>query len=294
MKTPIKLLATALAIGLGSTYATADVVVWNGTDGEYTVNTNWIGDALPDTANGDTAQITAGDVTYTPGGDLALHNGGTLQITGGSWTQVVGIAWIQMTGGVVDVAGGTFNQGTAGNIIRDAASVFQVSAGTLNLNDNVIYDPTNTGALNVLGGTLNVGNEFKPIDDFTMSAGTMVVGNLISFADGPGSVLLTGGTIVLDGSTFYSGFYGGDALDKSLNFLPGSTGTLRFENYTIAELDADLFLSNNTIQYNGANDAAAFSVVEENGGVTITLVPEPASLALLGLGALAIASGRRR
>ena len=287
-------MALTLAIGLGSTCATAGVIVWNGTDGEYTVASNWGGGILPDTANGDTAQITAGNVTYTPGGDLALHNGGTLQITGGSWTQVDGIAWIQMTGGVIDVAGGTFNQGTAGNIIRDATSVIQVSAGTLSLNDNVIYDPANTGALNVLGGTLNVGNEFKPIEDFTMSAGTMVVSNLISFADGPGSVLLTGGTIVLDGSGVFSGFYGGDALDKSLNFLPGSTGTLRFENYSIAELDADLFLSNNTIQYNGANDAAAFSVVEENGGVTITLVPEPATLALLGLGALAIASGRRR
>ena len=192
------------------------------------------------------------------------------------------------------MTGGIFDQGTAGNIIRDAASVIQVSAGTLKLNGNVIYEPTLTGAVNITGGTLNVANEFKPIEDFTMSAGTMVVGNLISFADGPGSVLLTGGTIVLDGSGVFSGFYGGDALDKSLNFAPGSTGTLRFENYSIAELTADLFLSNNTIQYNGVNDAGAFSVVEDNGGVTITLVPEPASLMLLGLGCLSIASGRRR
>lgn len=292
MHIPFRTIAIALALGLGTTQAGAGVVVWGGADAEYTVGGNWVGGSLPDTFNGDTAQINGGAVTYTPGGDLHLHSGGVLQINGGSWTQDGGVAWIQMAGGVIDVAGGIFSQGTAGNIIRDAASIIQVSAGSANLNDSFIYDPVNTGELSITGGTVNVANEFKPIDDFTMSAGTLNIGNLISFADGPGSLLLMGGTIVLDGSTVFSGFYGGDALDKSLNFSVGSTGTVRFENYTIAELNADGFLSNNTIQYDGANNAAAFSVVEENSGVTVTLVPEPASLAMLGMAGLLVA--RRR
>ncbi len=290
--------ATALMTAAALTATPALAETWigpggTGDSGEYTVGTNWSGGNVPNTAGGGTATINSGDVTYTPGGDIAINNGGTLEINGGSWTQVDGGAWIQLGGGNLVVAGGTFNQGTSGNIVRNAATTISVSAGTANFNGNFIYEATATGALNITGGTVNVANEFKPVETFTMSAGTLSVGNLISFADGPGSILFTGGTIVLDGSGVYSGFYGGDAGTKSLNFTSGSTGLLRFENYTAAELDSDNFLTNSTIQVNGVTDAAAFLVTESNGGVNVTLIPEPASLALMGLGGLLILNRRR-
>jgi hypothetical protein len=304
MKTPSRFLISSLRTGAliaASTLLTpcvvsAATITWGGSDGEYTTGSNWVGSSVPNTNGGDTARITAGNVTYTPGGDLPLHSGGTLRISGGSWTQVVGNAWIQMAGGTILVDGGVFNQGTAGNIILDAASAITVTAGTANLNGNYIYQAS-TGALNISGtGTVNIANEFKPIDTFTMSGGSLSA-NLISFADGPGSINFSGGLISLNGGGGNSGFYGGGT--QSLNFTSGSTGSLFFSSYTTAELSSDGFLTNGTIRVNGSIDASQFTLVEANGGVYVNLtasaVPEPSTYAALaGILTLGFVIVRRR
>ncbi|MFZ4774742.1 MAG: PEP-CTERM sorting domain-containing protein [Terrimicrobiaceae bacterium] len=288
IRTSLLALSCLSALSLNSQAAT---VVWGGSSGEYTTGANWVGGAVPNTNGGDTAQINAGAVTYTPGGDLAIHSGGALQINGGSWTQAGGIAWIQLAGGSLNVAGGTFNQGTAGNIILTATSSINVSSGTANFNGNFLYDPTNLGVLSITGGTVNVANEFKPISTFTMVGGNLTA-NLISFADGPGSINFSGGSISLNGAGANSGFYGGGT--KSLNFTSGSSGSLFFSSYTLADLTADGFLTNGTIQYNGAIAAAQFNAVTSGGGVIVSLVPEPSTYALLLLGSGALLFFRRR
>jgi hypothetical protein len=263
--------------------ADAAIVTWGGGDGEYLTGANWNGGSVPNTGAGDTAVINAGNVTYTPGGDLFIQNGGILQINGGSWTQAGGIAWIQMAGGTLNVAGGVFNQGTAGDIVKNASTVINVSGGTANFNGNLVFNSTATGQLNITGGTVNVANEFKPIETFNMTSGVLTA-ELISFADGPGSILFSGGLVSVNGAGGNSGFYGGGT--KGLNFTTGSTGSLYFENYTITELNADGFLTNGTIQLNGVASAGSFNVFEQGGGVVVTLVPEPsvAALACAGLG----------
>jgi hypothetical protein len=257
----------------------AATVVWGGGSGDYLTGSNWGGGTVPNTNGGDTAVINSGAVTYTPGGDLAIHNGGALVVNGGSWTQAGGIAWIQLGGGSLTVAGGTFNQGTAGNIVRNSGSNITVSDGVANFSGSFI-NQASLGSFTVTGGTVNIANEFKPIDSFTMTGGTLSA-NLISFADGPGAIDLTGGSISVDGAGFYSGFYGGGT--KSLNFSTASTGSLFFRNYSLAALAADGFLTNGTLQWNGTIDAGAFSAVEADGGVVVTVVPEPSTpLTLLG------------
>ncbi|MEO5714115.1 MAG: PEP-CTERM sorting domain-containing protein [Luteolibacter sp.] len=273
------LLAATLVSAL-ALYSDAATVVWGGGDGQYTTGGNWGGGSVPNTSGGDTAEINSGNVTYTPGGDLPVHNGGALVINGGSWTQVGGVAWIQLAGGNLNVAGGTFNQGTAGNIVRDAATTINISAGIANFSGNFLNE-TAGGIFSITGGTANVANEFKPINTFSMTTGTLSA-NLISFADGPGGIDFSGGTISVNGAGGNSGFYGGGGA-KSLNFTTGSTGSLFFSSYTIADLTADNFLNNGTIQLNGAVSAGSFSAVESGGGVVVTVVPEPSpSLLLLG------------
>lgn len=275
---------------------TAATITWGGSDGEYTTAANWTGGSLPNTGGGDTARITAGVVTYTPGGDLALQNGGTLRVSGGSWTQVGGIAWIQMAGGNILVDGGVFNQGTAGNIVLNASSSITVTAGTANLSGNYIYQAAN-GSFSISGtGTVNIANEFKPIDTFTMSGGKLSA-NLISFADGPGSINFSGGLISLNGAGGNSGFYGGGT--QSLNFTSGSTGSLFFSSYTTTELSSDGFLTNGTIRVNGAIDSGLFTLTAADGGVYVSLtasaVPEPSTYAALaGAAILGFVVVRRR
>lgn len=286
----------ATATLLAPSIASAATVVWGGSTGEYTTAANWVGSALPNTAAGDTAHITAGAVTYTPGGDLALQNGGTLRISGGSWTQAGGIAWIQMAGGGILVDGGVFNQGTAGNIVLNASSSITVTAGTANLNGNYIYQAS-SGTFAISGtGTVNVANEFKPIDTFTMSGGKLTA-NLISFADGPGSINFSGGQISLNGGGGNSGFYGGGT--QSLNFTSGSTGSLFFSSYTTTELASDGFLTNGTIRFNGTIDSGQFTLTSADGGVYVSLtaaaVPEPSTFAsLAGAAILGFTVLRRR
>ncbi len=275
----------------------AATITWGGSSGEYTTGANWNGGNLPNTGGGDTAHITAGAVIYTAGPDLFLNNGGTLRISGGSWTQVSGPSWIQMSGGHILVDGGVFNQGTAGNLVRTATSTITVTAGTANLSGNYVYQ-TSGGSLAISGtGTVNVAGEFKPVDTYTMSGGSLSA-NLISFADGPGSIIFTGGLISVNGAAFSSGIYGGSPT-KGLNFSTGSTGSLFISSFTLGQLTSSGFLTNGTIQYNGAADAAQFTLTEANGGVyvglTASAIPEPSSFAALaGAAILGLAATRRR
>ena len=273
----------------------AATVTWNGGAGEYTTGSNWTPAGVPNTNGGDTAVINSGAVTYTPGGDLFIQNGGTLRINGGSWTQAGGIAWIQMGGGNLVVDGGVFNQGTSGNIVRTATSSITVSAGTANFNGNLLYE-TGSGSLTISGsGTVNVANEFKPIADFNMSGGTLSA-NLISFADGPGSINLSGGTIRLNGAGAFSGFYGGGT--KGVNFTSGSIGSVFFSSYTLGDLSADGFLTNGTIKVNGVTDASQFTTLAADGGVYVSLtasaIPEPSAFAAAAGAAGLLTAGLRR
>ena len=296
---PSKTLALVCLSAFIFAQAHAATVTWGGGDGEYTTGANWTGSSVPNTNGGDTAVINSGNVTYTPGGDLAIHSGGKLQISGGSWTQSGGIAWIQMTGGSLLVNGGTFNQGTAGNIITDATSSVTVTSGTANLSGNYIYQASG-GALTISGtGTVNVAGEFKPIDTFSMSGGKLTA-NLISFADGPGSITFSGGSISLNGAGANSGFYGGGT--KSLNFTSSSTGSLFFSSYTLTELTSDGFLTNGTIRYNGTIDAGQFTLTAADSGVYVSLtsaaIPEPSTYAALAgmviLGTAVLARRRKQ
>lgn len=272
------------ALLLASTATHADLWTWVGPDGgQYKTAANWSPASVPDLNSPDDLALLTGVAVHDAGGDL-FFTSGTIEIAaGGSLTQTSGIAWMQMAGGTLKVTGGTFDQGTAGNIVRNASTSIQVSAGVASFSGNLIHDPASAGALSVSGtGTINVANEFKPIADFTMNGGTLSA-KLISFADGPGSVILGGGTVVLDGAGVFSGIYPGTG---SFNFLTNSTAQIFFSSYTLADLAADGFLTNGRITLNGAVNAAAFVTTEVSGGVSVSLtpVPEPATALLAALG----------
>lgn len=84
-------------------------------------------------------------------------------------------------------------------------------------------------------------------------------------------------------------FAGGGAGQTAEN----ATGPLvaRF-NFTSTGADVQFRFTNTSVDdVDGANSSGAFSLVN---GLSVAVVPEPASLALLGLGSLLIASRRRR
>jgi len=308
----VRLLA-AVAVSALALNAHAATVVWGGSSGEYTTGTNWVGNSVPNTGAGDTAVINAGAVNYTAGPDLAVNNGGVLQINGGSWTQSGGISWLQLGGGTLNVAGGTFNQGTAGNIVmngvsstinvssgvanfgsleRHPGSVLNITGGTANFTGNIVNDTTNLGSISVAGGALVTTGEFKPLNTFTLTTGNLTA-NLISFSDGPGTFNLSGGSVSVNGAAAYNGIYGAGG-SKTMNFTTGSTASLFFSSITLSAFNATNFLTNGTIQYNGAVDAVQFNAVSSGGGVLVTAVPEPSTYALLLMGLGTVLIYRRR
>lgn len=276
----------------------AQEYTWTGaTNTDYGTATNWSG-GVPVLTGGDTALINNGDgVIYdAAGGDFIIQGGSTLQISNGSWTQTNGIAWTNMSGGNLLVDGGSFDQGTAGNFLRNASSSIIVSGGELSLNGNLVYETAASGNLSLSGtGIINVDGEFKPIDTFSIVGGTLNVSNLISFADGPGSLNLSGGSVSVDGAGANSGFYGG-SIAKSLNFTTGSTGKLVFRDYTLADLGTDNFLNNGTITLNGAVSALDFTSSQVGLNVEVNVIPEPSSILMIltGMGLLFITLRRRK
>jgi hypothetical protein len=273
--------------------------------------------------NGNTMTVDTGSWTQQVGtpnwikiggsagtGTVVIQNGGSFNANGGALRLGldggVGVITVASTAGAgglratveTNIGNGTLNiQGGTNSlavVTRQATSALNVSGGTTSITGNLIHDTTNFGSFSQTGGTLSVSGEFKPISNFTMSAGTLT-STLISFADGPGTISLTGGMLGVDGSSFYHGFYGG-SLTQGVNFSLDSTGALFFANTTLVDLETYGFLSNGTIQYDGSADTSSLLKTEANGGVYVSVVPipEPSTVLLISLAGLSYVVFRRR
>jgi uncharacterized Zn-binding protein involved in type VI secretion len=290
-------LAWAICSFIFSPLLQAQTVTWGGSDGEYTTPANWAGGVLPDTnGGGETALISSGNVTYTPGGDLQIRSGATLQISGGSFTQAGGVSWMQFGGGNLLVDGGSFNQGTAGNFVRDASSTVTISGGSATFSGNYFHDTT-SGSLVLSGGIMNIGNEFRTnVAGFEITGGTLAIDSGIAF-NGSESVDLTSGSVSVDASWNDLGFFGA-GVGNSVNFTTGSTGTLRLRGYDIAGKDFEtLLVDGNRLTINGAAATIGdFSTISSGGDLLVTVIPEPSTIlmTLMGFGLIGLAVRRRK
>ena len=298
MKT-LAIAAVGLALGVTSSRAAVYNFTNLGGDNQYTTATNWSGNVVPNTANGDVAVINNGSaVTYTPGGDLVISNGGILQITSGSFIQAGGNNYYQLgtaggtNGGTILVNGGTFSQGTASSTpfnVNGTGNAFTVTAGTVNINSsfnlNVGLNFTQSG------GTINItGNE----TDFNNATSTLSGGilntKLITGVNGGADIFnVSGGTLNLTGAGS-NGIYGGGTT-QYINFTPASTGKITFSSGSTQVSDVQNFINMGVIEYNGGGTGtlSRFSITSSGGVVTLSLmgaaVPEPSTVALTALGA---------
>lgn len=325
------LVFAGLSISLASVASAQTTWTWNGGDGEYTSGSNWTPGSRPDlTGTNNTAVISAGAVTYTPGGDLTISNGSTLRISGGSWTQAGGIAYIQMAGGNLLIDGGSFNQGESGAIVRNSNSTITVSSGSATFNGAFANNGTmtisggttsfggefssettgtlnvlagvvnvtgnlavNTGTLDIAGGTINISNELKALGaGFSVSGGT-INASIISFDDLATSFDFSGGTINLSTGGF-EGIYGPNGY---INFTTGSDGELHLGSISTTAAQS---LLTSRVRLNDAIDAEAFEILSDGASGSIvrlipSAIPEPSAFAMLaGLASFGFVASRRR
>ena len=191
--------------------------------------------------------------------------------------------------------------------------------------DNVVVHNTtiNGGSVTAFNGA-NVG-VIGGGDSLLITGGASVSGDFITagVASHASDVTLASGSITLssnnalrstsafDGMIDFTGAAGSATVAQT--DLSGTNGQALAGKISSATGTASYFridgtlITTNGVAYNGSNLAAInaelalnvvgdrYFLIEEAGGVqTLTLVPEPGSLALLGLGGLLVASRRRR
>ena len=176
-----------------------------------------------------------------------------------------------------------------------------------------VCDTTPTGSkLTIDGGTLNVADHAFigqwgtdqigtiEINSGTMNTTLLMCGGDTSGAQGDGTLLMNGGTVNISWLLAVAGGYNGTdgagighiQLDGGLIDVTGGGGLIMSSSGSIDFTGGTLILNGEITDMSGYGNVTAYAgagsfVYDYNGSrTTITAIPEPATLALIGLGAV--------
>ncbi|MEM7626136.1 MAG: PEP-CTERM sorting domain-containing protein [Planctomycetota bacterium] len=217
--------------------------------------------------------------TGTLGANFAVVDG-TLNIEGGSVGNGLEIVSgeINLSGGTVGNFSNAFTGSTvniSGGTVGDSFEAF--SGSTVNISGGIIefgFDAESGSTVNISGGTIG--------DNFGASSGSTV--NLSGGTVGDGFLAFSGSTVNLFGTSFV--LDGAELTDLTL----GEAFTITGRGVTLSGFLADGSAFEFELNIGFAFDQDLFA---PDATLTITLVPEPTSILLLGLGGLLTARRRR-
>ena len=281
----------------------------NSPDRLWSTAVNWSTDSVPLAT--DDADIKTATTTYDPIIDstvtavcrhLRVGNAGTVDIltmTGGTLTMGGDISFVDGGGAVtIDISGGTITGGTGNNFFGKKAGSFD---------------------LDMSGGVMNIGQGTKSIDwgawattcitTFDISAGAFNTGatSRIRFGlKGQTVITQTGGSVSIGGSL---GMDQNNNNNNSVYNLDAGTcdaGDLDLKGNAVVDLDGgtltlphtEIILARVNTEMSEGQLISSIGGVKINtavnpGYITLTGIPEPATVMLLGLGSLALIRRKR-
>lgn len=245
--------------------------------------------------------------------DVEAADSSTINISGGDYIRIIGRgANLISSGGTINVTGGTFS--TAGE--SGGGSIVAAAGGTINMSGATIAGAdAGTAATTPIQASLNGavsvdGVEFNDMEISALTGGRVVLTNVtadnitLDLAAGLSTldnVVADGFSIAANLGSFVS-ILSGDLGDGTITAFGGSKVSIVGSNFMvngipfaggeIPFISGDISLT----LPGGAQLAATFQRQPGPGdqAATIQLIPEPASLAILGLMAAAITCSRRR